>query len=93
MQVHFSSREAAGVQTKYLEAPKISKKHYYIAFLILSSLDCITCIDKNKTQLLKFQELVLCLKPGHRKMAEDLQEINTNLDWKQEDKYETVKPK
>lgn len=58
----FSSREAAGGQTRYLEAPKISKKHYYIAFFIFSSLDSITCIDKNKTQLFKFQELI----PGKR---------------------------
>lgn len=92
MDVHLSSREVAGVQTKYLEAPKISKKHYYTAFFILSSLDCITCIDQNKSQLFKFQELVLCLKPGHSGIAEDLQEICINLNWKWEGKY-TVKPK
>lgn len=30
-----------------------------LPYFILSSFDCITCIDRNKTQLFKFQEVVL----------------------------------
>ncbi|KAJ7406974.1 hypothetical protein BTVI_64341 [Pitangus sulphuratus] len=56
-----------------------------------SSPDSITCIDKNKTQLFKFRELVSCLAHGHIDMAEDFQEICTNLDWKPEGKYDTMK--